>query len=201
MFVYSSTVYRAVATGVYELTRRCSACNQASEGRVNALSEGEAESAYGLTNKQGIANDRASRGLPIIAQATIDLAACPHCGAREDWVFRPLRRGVLSAVVLTTAASLVPLLIALVSMLIGAAVAIDERGGILDALAPVGVGIAFGVLWYFLTRSTYRKRLQKDLDLADAKLVWLVPGAPSAEPEPPPPVVAAPAASNGWPFA
>lgn len=69
MFVYSETVYRSVATGTFDVTRRCSACNKPSEARVTSLSEGQAESAFGLSNKQDLADDRAMRGLGAIATA------------------------------------------------------------------------------------------------------------------------------------
>ncbi|MBA3457716.1 MAG: hypothetical protein H0T42_31830 [Deltaproteobacteria bacterium] len=198
---YAETVYRAVATGTYDVTRHCSACGRDTDGQVNALSEGEAVSVYGVNDRQALAGDRALRGLPSIAKSTSELAACPHCSAREPHVLRPLRRGVLTAALFTTPASIAMLLVALMAVLIAILVGLESHTSITDSIAPAAVGIAVGVAWFFVVRSVFRKRLQKELALADAKLVWRGAEIAVEQPEASPPLPVAPAPASGWPFA
>ncbi len=201
MFVYTETVYRAVATGTFEVTRRCGACGHQSTARVNSLSEGQAESAYGLSNKQDLANDRATRGLEVIARSTLDLAACPHCSARESDVLGRARRGALSAALFGHAGGLALFGLALVTLAIGVLVSLEPRVDLLDKIITFLVGLAFGTGWFLFVRSLFRKKLRSMLETADAKVVWLVDGAPPPEVEALPPPAATPPASNGWPFA
>jgi hypothetical protein len=198
MFVYSETVYRSVATGTFEVTRRCSSCNKSSEARVTSLSEGQAESAFGLTNKQDVADDRAMRGLAAIAKSTADLGACPHCSAREPSVLAFAKRGAL-----VTAAKHVGgialLVLAAGTLWVGFMTVTHPRVDTSHKIITFLVGAAFVAGWFLVARSSFRKHLRAQLETADGKIVWLVPGATPVAEAPPP--VAPPPPSGGWPFA
>jgi hypothetical protein len=175
MFVYSETVYRSVATGTFDVTRHCSACGRNSDARVNSLSEGQAESAFGLSNKQHLADDRAMLGLAPIAQSTADLGACPHCKAREPHVLSYARRGALGGASFH-GGSLALLFLAISTFAVAALVVMEPRVDVSHKVITFLVGGAFLACWFLFVRSLYRKRLHAELETADAKIVWHVPG-------------------------